>query len=44
MKETAKLYFKECGNNKMIFNQLTQPGLGIVSTYTESGVLYWASY
>ena len=31
MKVPANFYFKECGNNKTIFNQLTQLGLGIVS-------------
>ena len=31
MKIPANVYFKECENNKTIFNQITQRGLGIVS-------------
>lgn len=31
MKVPANLYFKECGNNKKIFSQMMQHGLGIVS-------------
>lgn len=50
VRETVKLYFKGCRNNRTIFNQQIQPEIGTVCTVintltnTGSGVLYWASY